>query len=80
LFYLQKTGDVTNTGTSTLEIGTVLVTLLDLSIHLLHTSDTVTADAAGYLQELFDNLSNINTDNHIASFELVKHYLLQFIL
>jgi hypothetical protein len=60
LFYLQKTGDVTNTGTSTYNelIGTNAGNIMDLSIHLLHTSDTATADAAGYLQELFDNLSN----------------------
>jgi hypothetical protein len=43
LFYLQKTGDVTNTGTSTYTMNLsaqMLVTLLDLSIHILHTSDT----------------------------------------
>jgi hypothetical protein len=40
LFYLQKTGDVTNTGTSTytMNLSAQMLVTLDLSIHILHTS------------------------------------------
>ena len=67
-----KTGDVTNTGTSTYNelIGTNAGNITGfVNTSILHTLDTLTANAAGYLQELFDTLSNIsNTDNHIAAF------------
>jgi hypothetical protein len=83
LFYLQKLVTLLILGLQhTMNLSAqMLVTLLDLSIYIAYIRYSKQLMPQVILQELFDNLSNIsNTDNHIASFELVKHYCLEFIL
>ena len=67
-----KTGDITNTGTSTNNalIGTNSGAISGFTnTSLLHTQDSYTLNCANYLQGLFDSISSIpNTNTHIAAF------------